>query len=757
MFRKTNRTKNIRRKIETSDDEGQATEPTVVAQTKLSSKEKSKDKKKTKPTLGLSFDGEEEEGSDTAFQVKKSKASRRLATQRKLEVPADEMDVDVAASSYSAASLESLRANTPTMPAHLAHRDADEVNDTDDLLAAKFPSTMAARVGDTAIPDANAIHAAKKKRERLRQGIKVMDHDDFVRLDDADDRTGGRLIREEDDVGDDGEAELEQYMGEKMTLDKKQAKKLEEARRQDVRDMIQDAQSDDNDDSDMEQLERWEKNLIKHGGVRVSVTEDQIDPYKIPKDYYAAPVPEPNALPKMTDALRRLDTISNNLTMSIQQYEDQLADVQKRMQDVQLANQDVDRELQVNGRRFDYYQTLSETVTDLGTLFDDKMPALEELEKEVLELLMTKKEIVVRRRWLDDIDVLLSFCDVADRYLDQDALALEAADDEFDRQREPLFSSGNQTRRRTECQARLAAHRQLVATEDDKDAEQIDMDQGLWSDDEMGGHWQDRKEAKIESIQLDKLQDLLDDVSYDFRTLEAVMQPFEAWKTQYHEDYVKAFGSLSLPAAFEFHVRCELLSWDPMTTPTDLDTMAWHTELSRFGSGDGADDDDAMEGAQVDVEMINKVVEKVVLKRAKQLVRTLNPVSAREMRYASQLVEQLSYYVDPQDRAFQDLVIVVERTIEEPLMRYAQLIDAITRQASPLLPDQQASKTFFVARQMKILKNLPVWRRLIPTPALQSLGKMIVHRIIAPLLHPAQSPHDAHLQNTALHLLSKLD
>lgn len=64
--------------------------------------------------------------------------------------------------------------------------DAGLAQDDDALLvASKFPSTLGASLSSgSSIPDANAIHAAKKKRELMRQGIKIQD-DDFVALDDG--------------------------------------------------------------------------------------------------------------------------------------------------------------------------------------------------------------------------------------------------------------------------------------------------------------------------------------------------------------------------------------------------------------------------------------------------------------------------------------------------------------------------------------------------------------------------------------------
>ncbi|ORX53674.1 GCFC-domain-containing protein [Hesseltinella vesiculosa] len=741
MFRKTNRTKNIRRKIETSDNEQEGNQPTVVTKTPL--KAKSEKKKKAVKNVGLSFDQQEDDQEDV-FKVKKSKASQRMTSQGKLQVP-ETSTVDTDVPKYNDDYLASLRANTPTLPATFTSHADDS---TDDLLAEKFPKTMTARLGDTSIPDANAIHAAKKQRERKRQGIQVMDHDQgFISLDDdkkVRKKNYGRLIREEDDVADDGEVELEQYMGDKMILDKSKAKQLESARKQNVRELIEDAQSDaDSDDS--EQMERWEKDLIKHGGVRMNNKDEQIDPYKVPKDYSPAPIPEPSQLPTVDSVLMRLDMISSDMTSTLQQYEKQLSDVQKRMEDTQVSHQDLEKELQQNSKRYDYFHSLSDSVNNLSAFFDEKMPLLEDLEKEAYDVLSTQKEIATRRRWLDDMDALMSFCQIADRYLEQDALELEEHD-EFGRERESLFSATTQTRRTTERQQRMDHHREAIAVDEDTD---MAMELGLWSDDEVSDTWHDKKESKLETLQLDKVEDILEDVNDDFSSLAAVIEHFEAWRTKFPDDYTKAFGSLSLPAAFEFHVRCELVSWDPFSTSVELDGMNWHAVLSSFGVIDDEND-------QVDVELINKVVEKVVMKRVKHLLGTMNPVSGRQMRYGAHLFEQLSYYVEKQDRAFQDLLAAVEKVIEEPLLRYAQLVDAIVDRPSCLTEEQQANKHFFIARQMKYLKNLQHWRRYLSPVVLQSLGKMVVHRLIAPLLQPSLHPPDNQLQQDALALFEKL-
>lgn len=126
--------------------------------------------------------------------MKKSSASRRIASgQRKLAVPPiqsttttttvttdattmDEQQPPPSSSSYTSEVLESLRKSTPSRPAHIGAMD-DVVE--------KFPNLMTAQVGSTSIPSANAIHAAKMKREQMRKGIVVHEEEDFVALDDV--------------------------------------------------------------------------------------------------------------------------------------------------------------------------------------------------------------------------------------------------------------------------------------------------------------------------------------------------------------------------------------------------------------------------------------------------------------------------------------------------------------------------------------------------------------------------------------------
>lgn len=77
--------------------------------------------------------------------------------------------------------------------------------------------------------------------------------------------------------------EFEKYVGDKITLSKGNAKKQEKERRDGVREMIEEAEQDDDQSEDME---RWEEDMMKFGGAK-SQSRD-FDPYSPPPNYRPA-------------------------------------------------------------------------------------------------------------------------------------------------------------------------------------------------------------------------------------------------------------------------------------------------------------------------------------------------------------------------------------------------------------------------------------------------------------------------------------
>lgn len=348
------------------------------------------------------------------------------------------------------------------------------------------------------------------------------------------------------------------------------------------------------------------------------------------------------------------------------------------------------------------------------------------MEKEAHDIIATKHEVVRQRRWQDDLDDLRQFAYVSGNVDDKDESVRQ--------------------RRQIERQQRLAVRQDISEMGDGPETLQA---QGFWSDDDMGADWEAQRDTRLQEIQDKRIEEMLEDVGSEFSDLAIVQRRFEAWKTQFNDDYTKAFGALSLPAAFEFYIRCELVSWDPMSEPVDFHDWKWHRILSEYGVTE--DQEDMEEDANT--ELLSKAVEKVIIKRLKSMLDTLNAASMREMRNLEKLVEEISYYVEKHERAYQDLLAAIEIAIDKQIKPYADLMDTIV-----LHPGEHnaESKQRFFWRQCKYLTTLQIWKRQLPSKALESLADTIINRIIAPILQPTSNPSDAELQKEALQIASRL-
>lgn len=131
--------------------------------------------------------------------------------------------------------------------------------------------------------------------------------------------------------------------------------------------------------------------------------------------------------------------------------------------------------------------------------------------------------------------------------------------DEFGRERELRNSDAAKRRRRQQRNERVQRNMDLAELE----GEYAIREQSLWTDDEMTDDYLDQKELKLEQVQSEGIDELMLDVGSDYKTLSNVMSRYEAWKLEFTDDYEKAYGSLSLPGAFEFYIRCDMVSWDP--------------------------------------------------------------------------------------------------------------------------------------------------------------------------------------------------
>jgi GC-rich sequence DNA-binding factor len=273
VFKKKSR-RNFRRKNFDDEDEDNIEVEETVSEQKSEEKIEQKPKKSSKPapkTL-LSFDHGEEDNSEV-FKVKKSKESRRLSKQRVKAKKTKENEPEEQ-EAVNDEKLESLREEL----SNLGGED-DDIEGTEnggekvvqsDGIIFKPLRANPNKGSSFQIPDAAAIHAARKRREMARQM-----GSDFVPVDDTDRYSGrfettdkSRLIREDDNDNSDEDPDEPLGFGtrksnhpgmqRRMEVEKALAKELGD----------EDEKSEEEDDA----LRRFEEEQIRKG---VSIPQAQ--------------------------------------------------------------------------------------------------------------------------------------------------------------------------------------------------------------------------------------------------------------------------------------------------------------------------------------------------------------------------------------------------------------------------------------------------------------------------------------------------
>ena len=252
---------------------------------KLTEKGKSKFKIVSSSNSLLSFDDEVADEGEV-FKIKKSKESRRLA--KKLEQERKKKDKVIGDGSIDQRQddtdekLAALRAELSQMAgdedAALENDDVDSVGSGSVPLVQEPLTNSNNRTGtaDISIPDAAAIHAARKRREMARQT-----EQDFIPLDDTKRYEGqfaskGRLVREdENDISD---SEGEEGVITFSVARKRGFPALD--RRKEVEAALANQELDEksgDDEAEDEELKLWEDEQIRKGVKGLSVPLVQQD------------------------------------------------------------------------------------------------------------------------------------------------------------------------------------------------------------------------------------------------------------------------------------------------------------------------------------------------------------------------------------------------------------------------------------------------------------------------------------------------
>eukprot|EP00058_Branchiostoma_floridae_P004282 XP_002589770.1 hypothetical protein BRAFLDRAFT_115258 [Branchiostoma floridae] len=606
---------------------------------------------KKAPSL-LSFD--EEEGCETEmFRVKKSSHSKRVANKLKKEWKEEQMkkekeekekkvNTQMSLGEYTSEKLQSLR-DAQNTPVSLDNgQEKGEKEGEDGEKGEKFRPSIRAGV----IPDAATIHAARKRRQMLRE----TGGEDFVPLDDTQRVQGekSRLVREDENDRSDSEEERIDFRGVNPAR----------SRREDIMEVLEGSDSEEGERDQDEEVKRWEQEQIRKGVSipQVQTTQPQQDynyyqqqyMYQQPSVYMGTPQPvvQPYSggynLPSMPPTSGPMVPPSQLPTVTLESVKDRLRDRLDSLKQVHSAHQrehdkhtyDMDSSVNVVDdiegsaddveRQFTFFQEMRGYVRDLVECLNEKVPKIDQLETAMHTLLRQRAERFVQRRQDDTKDE-------SEEQMNKTNKAAGSLDTMG--RDSPGFAEVKK-RRIAEREARRSRRRRARQAVDPP----VPHHEGMSSDEEEQETDILRFNSEKDRIVAERGK-VFEDVVDDFCTFRAIKTKFERWKYDFGEPYNEAYISLCLPKLFTPFVRLELLTWNPLeANAQDLEDMAWYDSLLFYGFRETTQ----LTKDDPDVKLLPSIVEKVVLQKLTGLAEHVwDPMSTRQTQRLVTLVQRL--------------------------------------------------------------------------------------------------------------------
>lgn len=195
---------------------------------------------------------------------------------------------------------------------------------------------------------------------------------------------------------------------------------------------------------------------------------------------------------------------------------------------------------------------------------------MQKIEKDSLAHLQERADLVNKRRTADDNDDIALILGVPPQQSSPDDAEEVEEVDELGRSRrmdhESGPSSGVRKARRSDRLARRTKRRARVQTNGTPaPVGPGGDDEGFSTDSSLAeGDAQDYAEAQRDLGR--RVEGLLDDVkAEDFRDpSKGLAVRFGDWRTRYEDEYVGAFGGLSMVQAWSFWARGEMVGWEPL-------------------------------------------------------------------------------------------------------------------------------------------------------------------------------------------------
>ncbi|KAE9544711.1 hypothetical protein AGLY_000253 [Aphis glycines] len=595
------------------------------------------------------------------------------------------------------------------------------------------------------IPDAALIHAARKRRQQARDlgedFIPISSQSHSESKVDNEQMSGRRLTREEDDIEDSDDDGIIVMSGIVS-----QAEDRKKSLHSTMTDHTNNTEFEDPDELDEDN--DWETQQIRKAVTGSQLAAAQQESAGMAALYNNMVIQEQammpilmNQKPRFSDSYAPqglmstmspddiinktkeiLNELKENRNPDQKYFEDMINEIPEIKNKVEL--------LKINVPELDdcfqFYQDLRGYVTDLVECLDEKIPLLVGLEQRISKLYEKRRlDLVARRRQ-----------DVRDQ-------AEESSTNKL---------GTSTTHTRSEEQQRRAAEREgrRIRRMRMREIKAISKHaDGMSSDEEVPETDASAFRNQLELIKSDSNM-LLDDVLEEFSSVDLVLKHMLEWKNKYLESYIEAYVNVCLPKLVGPFVRIEMLTWNPLEDDLKFEDMFWYKSMQKYTMKGNNNIDQLTK--DVDLELIPKIIEKVVLIKIDQMVTSQwDPLSSKQTKHICNLVKYiLDVYptIDPDSKL---LMMLLNNLVD-------RIRDAVDYDVFIPISSRQVMNTgrmnVFFQRQfnmaVKLLGNILSWHRIIEDVVLIDLAiNQILNRYLLTSIRTLQ-PLEAILKITMI-------
>jgi len=587
------------------------------------------------------------------------------------------------------------------------------------------------------IPDAMAIHMARKKREAARE---AGGREDFIPINkDGASRDSGRrarLVREEDEVAE----ELTERIGFTMKETKKEDEYHAKVRMEVV-------DSDSEPEWEKMQIQKamsgqqlmnaskeamWgstEMGMMPSAPLPPSISGQEMGRVEILRgEERGLARPVKYDLPGIKERMRkRLEEMKEVGRRHEQDADRACDDMVESQGEIDKAEDEVPR-LAAKHR---FYQELRGYVTDYTECYDEKVGTINYLESRLSKVGSERRTRLKERRRQDVKDQAeqLAAMTATAAYLGvAGTLGAEPGLEEAKKARQ-AEREGRRTRRRQAREGR---------------GELRHMD-GLSSDDELSPKEQAHATSAKKEV-MEQAKRVMEDVVDDFSTLGRVAARLGEWRNSDIESYQSAYVSLVLHRIFSPIVRHHQLFWSPFTSTVAISEQPWFSQLAPYCLGPKETLDEFSEDP--DRLLLSSIAEKVMVAKLVTIVRSgYDPVSTNQtQRLVGCMQRTLQDFpsITPRSKGLKELLQCVVDSIRESLDNDIYIPMYSKQQTeSPL-----SAHSLFFQRQFwsafKLFKNILAWQGTLSDALLVELAlDRLLNRYLLLSLRANRDPLDS--------------